>query len=189
VSDLTLTAAPALGGYHADFGAVTLEERPATAIVSIACPLGGAAALEEALRAGFGAAVPAPGASARSADGGTRFLWMAPDLVLAVFEHDTPDATRQVAARLGGTAYLTDQTDAWVALRIAGPAVRAALERICPLDLHPGAFPEGRVARTVMEHLPVIILREGPDAFLLLSARSSADSFLHAVETSIRNVL
>jgi sarcosine oxidase subunit gamma len=188
VSDLTLTAAPALGGYRADFGPVTLEERPATAIASIAWPLGGAAALEQALRAGFGAAVPAPGASTRSADGGTRFLWMAPDLVFAVFEHDAPDAARLVAARLD-TAYLTDQTDAWVALRIAGPAVRAALERICPLDLHPAAFPEGRAARTVMEHLAVIILREGPDAFLLLSARSSADSFLHAVETSIRNVL
>jgi sarcosine oxidase subunit gamma len=39
-----------------------------------------------------------------------------------------------------------------------------------------------------MEHLGTIVLRDGTDSFLLLSAHSSAESFLHAVETSIRNV-
>jgi sarcosine oxidase subunit gamma len=74
-------------------------------------------------------------------------------------------------------------------LRVSGPKSRIALERICPLDLHPSTFPQGRVARTLMEHLGVIILHEGPDTYLLLSARSSAGSFLHAVETSVRNVV
>jgi sarcosine oxidase subunit gamma len=62
------------------------------------------------------------------------------------------------------------------------------LERICPIDLHPQAFAVGAVARTLMDHLNVIILREGGDTFLLMSARSSARSFWHAVETSIRNI-
>ena len=39
-----------------------------------------------------------------------------------------------------------------------------------------------------MEHLGTIIIRTEQDTFLLLSASSSAGSFLHAVETSIRNV-
>jgi sarcosine oxidase subunit gamma len=43
--------------------------------------------------------------------------------------------------------------------------------------------------RTVMEHLGVLILRTGDDAFMLLSASSSAKSFLHALETSVANVL
>ena len=55
-------------------------------------------------------------------------------------------------------------------------------------SLYPDAFVEGAAARTVMEHLGVLILRTGPDAYLLLSASSSAGSFLHAVETSLVNV-
>ena len=39
-----------------------------------------------------------------------------------------------------------------------------------------------------MEHLSVIILRDGADSFLLMSPRSSARSFLHAVELSVVNV-
>ena len=60
------------------------------------------------------------------------------------------------------------------------------LERLCPLDLHESAFPVGAAQRTVMEHMGAVILREGTDEFLLLSASSSAASFLHAVKTSIR---
>ncbi|MYA88775.1 MAG: sarcosine oxidase subunit gamma, partial [Boseongicola sp. SB0662_bin_57] len=41
---------------------------------------------------------------------------------------------------------------------------------------------------TVMEHMGAMAIRTGDDAFLLLSAGSSAESFLHAVETSYRYV-
>lgn len=187
--DPTLAPVPALGGYGRDFGAATLDELPTLAIVSIARPLGGEAALAAAFRDGFGTEPPEPGASALSADGRVRFLRLSPDQTFALFEHDGPDAARLVGARLGDAAWLTDQTDAWVALRLRGPASRAALERICPIDLDPESFPEDRFARTVMEHLGAIVLRAEPDGFLLLAARSSAASFLHAVETSIRNTL
>jgi methylglutamate dehydrogenase subunit D len=39
-----------------------------------------------------------------------------------------------------------------------------------------------------MEHLGTILLREADDRFLLMSASSSARSFLHGLETSLRNV-
>ena len=68
---------------------------------------------------------------------------------------------------------------------MAGTASLAALELICPVDLDPVAFPEDRVARTVLEHMGAIILREGADSFLLLSAASSAGAFLDAVRESI----
>ena len=77
----------------------------------------------------------------------------------------------------------------WVMLEISGPKSREALARLCTLDLHADTFAEGEVARTMMEHLGVIILRNAPDSFILLSARSSAKSFLHAVETSIDNIM
>ena len=70
-------------------------------------------------------------------------------------------------------------------LELAGPGAIAALERICPLDLHDSAFPVGAAGRTTMEHMSAVIIRTGPDTFLLLSASSSGMSFLHALETSL----
>ena len=64
----------------------------------------------------------------------------------------------------------------------------AALERFCPLDL--GAFPAGSVARTAMEHMGAVIAREDDaPTFLLLSARSSARSFLHGLGTALESAL
>ena len=80
------------------------------------------------------------------------------------------------------------ETDAWVVLQISGPDVRAVLERLCPLDLHDATCPIDSAQRTVMEHMGAIIIRTAPDRFLLLSASSSAKSFLHAVETSLKYI-
>ena len=114
---------------------------------------------------------------------------MQPDQVFILFAPPHPDrAVETVRAALGPAAYVTDQSDSWAMLRIAGAGIRAALERICPLDLDDEVFPQGRVARTAMEHLSAIILRDGEDSFLLMSPRSSARSFLHAVELSAENV-
>ena len=43
-------------------------------------------------------------------------------------------------------------------------------------------------ARTSMEHLDTLIIRTAENSYHLMSASSSAGSFLHAVETSIKNV-
>ncbi len=187
MAEFSLKAEPFLGGYDASFGALRLSEVADLALVSVAVPLGGAEALDAACRAAWGLGLPAPGEAPRSADGAVRLLGLGADLFLAML----PEGVRvaQVAEKLGNTGWLTAQTDNWVALRLEGENAVAALERICPLDLHLSAFPEGKVARTVMEHLGTIVLREGPQRFLLLSASSSARSFLHALETSIRNVL
>lgn len=93
----------------------------------------------------------------------------------------------ETAAALAPGAAVTDQSDAWVAVDLDGALSRAALERICPIDLAPAAFGADAVARTVMAHLGVIIRRRGP-GFRLYSARSSARDFAHAIETSLRNV-
>jgi methylglutamate dehydrogenase subunit D len=184
----TLIREPFLGGYAGSFGETTLAEVTDLALVSIAVPLGGRDALDAALDAAWGASIVAPGRTAGSSDGATRLIGLAPDLLLAVLPHPDGLAAPAITDRLGATAYVTEQSDNWVILRLAGPAARPALERICPIDLHPAAFPEGRAARTMMEHLGAIVVHEAPDTFLLLSASSSAGSFLHALETSLRNV-
>lgn len=183
----TLTSAPPLAGYDQSFDGVSLRAPADLAIVSIALPLGGEAAAEKAIKTAYGAALPAPGKSALSKDGTARLVRLSPDAAFVVFQHATPDAEPHVAGKLKGAAYTTDQTDVWSALEISGAKARTALERICPIDLHPDAFADGDAARTTMEHLGTFIIRTGNDTFLLMSGSSSAKSFLHAVETSIHN--
>ena len=188
MAEFALTARTPLDGYEKSFGSVTLAEVSGLSLVSAAVPQGGDDAFAAALAAGLGAARPATGDSAAGERYGARLLGMQPDQLFILFAAPDPDrAAGTVAEALGPDAYVTDQSDSWAMLRIAGAGARAALERICMLDLDDAAFPEGRVARTVMEHLAVIILRDGPDSFLLMSPRSSARSFLHAVELSIEN--
>lgn len=191
MSDYALTPAPALGGHSATIGGISIEEVIDLSIVSIAVPRGndGLNALNEGMQAAYGASFPAPGQSTVSSDGKTRFLGMAPDQAFAIFTDGGVQGDAIIRAQLQDAGYYTLQSDNWVVLRVSGAAVRAALARICQIDLDPDAFAVGRVARTVMEHMGAIVLRDGADSFVLMSAWSSAQSFLHAVETSARNVL
>ncbi|MDR9393790.1 sarcosine oxidase subunit gamma [Roseovarius sp. SYSU LYC5161] len=184
--DYTLTSAPPLAGTDLAVGDTRVTAPADMAIVSVALPLGGEADAEKAVQDAYGAALPEPGKSVVTADG-ARLVRLTPDQGFVIFTHATPDAERVVADKLKGKVYTTDQTDVWTGLSVDGPMSRAALERICPLDLHRDAFAVDDAHRTVMEHLGVLIIRTGGDAYLLLSASSSAGSFLHAVETSLKN--
>lgn len=189
VSPSLVPAAP-LEGYHADLDGTTITEVADQALVAIAVPLAGDARFAEALEAAYGVTRPGTGQSVLAEDGVSRLMGMQPDQLLVLFaQADDPAPATTVGALLGDSAYVTDQSDAWAMVRLSGPNARPALERLCMLDLDDTAFPECRVARTVMDHLAVIILRDGPGRFLLMSPRSSAPSFLHAVETSVRNVI
>ncbi len=187
MSEFTLTAAAPLGGYDRRFGDTRLCEVWPLAIVSLAIPLDGEDAFAEALRRAFDLTVPAVGGTATG--GETTFLRLAADQLFALSGAEDPFADRALAERLSGTVYTTLQSDNWTALRLSGPLTGAALARLCPLDLSEPTFPVGNAARTVMEHLGVIVMKEAADRFLLLSASSSAASFLEAVETSIVNVM
>ena len=187
MSEYTLISAPPLAGYDKAFGDISLKAPLDMAVVSVALPLGGEAGAEKAIKTAFGTALPKVGKSAQGKDA-VRLVRLGQDQAFVLFPHPTPDAEPVVAGKLKGSAYTTDQTDVWTALELSGADCRKALERICPLDLHPQAFDVNDAARTSMEHLGVVIIRTGEDTFLLMSASSSAETFLHAVETSIKNI-
>ena len=186
MADYSLTAAPILG-VDTTLGATRLRERDDLALVSIAVPMGGEAALAAAVKDGWGLDMPSPAQS--SASGDMRAVRTTADQIMLIFPHPTPDANAVVQDRLNGAGYTTDQTDVWVVLELDGPDVRRAMERLCPHDLSDAAFPIGAAARTVMEHMGAMIVRTDTDRWLLMSASSSAKSFLHAVETSFAYTL
>ena len=109
------------------------------------------------------------------------------------FEDEVPDPVTRTSDLFGkmilNQVAMTDQSDAWVILALTGPLVYRTLERICPIDCSPPSMPIGTTARTIIEHLGTIILRRPDDAngnpcFWLMSARSSATSFLHVITAS-----
>jgi len=181
VVNLMLEGTTPLKGYAQRFGDTSLTETVDLSIYSIGLALqpdAGLASIETSL----GTKWPVTGHSTSNADSSYQVLGLQSDQVFVLSERNA------TLPELDESAYITDQSDSWVGLRIQGGNSLASLERICPIDLHPQVFSLGCVTRTTMEHLAVIIICEAQDSYLLLSPTSSAQSFLHAVETSIRNV-
>jgi len=189
VSDLTLTAKSPLSGFTKHQESVSVSEMTGKALVSVAIPNGGEKKLATAITKCWKTDLPQTGMSTLSSDGSVRLLGMQIDQLFVVFDFDGDDAVAHVADRLGTAGYFTNQSDSWVMVAVSGPESRTALARICSLDLDQNVFVKGAVARTVMEHLGVIIFHSEPDKFIILSARSSAQSLLHAINTSVTNIL
>jgi len=190
VVEWKLHSVPFLGKAHVEFEETHIAEVPDLSLVSIAFSSNRRGELEQALQDSLGLALPSPGRSEMAADGSIGLFWMAPDQLLALASGQESDQTLLDHVRnvTGNAGYYTNQTDNWCALRLGGNLAMPALERVCPLDLHVSVFPMGSVARTVMEHIHTVIHRENERQFLLLSPSSSAQSFMHAITASLRNV-
>lgn len=110
-------------------------------------------------------------------------LWLGPDEWLIVVggggEEPESDASafcaRLDAAFRGHFVTVTDVSDAWCVLRLAGPAATEVLAKGCGLDIHARALPPGKVARSLLAKADVILHRLKPDAFEIYVARSYAD--------------
>ena len=180
MAEFTLTAKTPLDGLDITIGNCRLCEIPLM-LASVAIPLNGEEALAAALKQQFGLAMPQAKMTTQAAS--IRAARTGPDQLM-LFMTDTTAANVEEA--LAGVGYVTDQTDNWVLCTLSGTGARAALERICPVDLEDTQFPEHAYARTVMEHMGAAVLRTGPADWLLMSASSSAKSFVHAIELSMR---
>ena len=191
MAESTLRAIPVLDGVDISTGVTRLTAAAEPDIVSIAARVdpadGTLDALQRRLRDAFGFSLPGVGAVHRNGDG-LALLGLQRDQWFLVNERRSKDPVGTVRSRLGDIGCLTDQSDSWAILDLAGPLSQAALERICTLDLAPESFGSEQVARTAMEHLSVIIERPATEQFRLYSPRSSAQSFLHAVSVSLHNV-
>ncbi len=188
MSSIKLTAEAALDHFDRKIGELSILELGDQALVSLAIPNDQDDIVEKALAENYKAGIPKVGQSTHSTVDNTRFLGLQSEQFFALFDYSGDRPAEHLSTKLGDTLYLCDQSDSWIMLRLTGVNCRPALERICPIDLHPGTFPCGAVARTSMEHLAAIIVHEDENQYLLLSPRSSARSFLHAITRSIDNI-
>lgn len=184
MADISLHAASVLGGINLEFGDCALTEITDIALISVAIPQGGQDAVSEKLKEIW--KLPIPGAVTTTNAGVMRAIPMSQDQFMLAFSPEPDLSETSAQSDLAEVAYTTLQTDAWVILELSGAGAVTALERICQIDLDLSSFPTGSAARTTMEHLGVCLVRIEDNRFWLMSARSSARSLLHAVETSCR---
>ncbi len=188
MSNYSLTAESALAGYSQSFDGVKLYEVAERSAVSMAIPRTGGQVLETQIEDVFGVAMPGIGEFARSDVANTQILRLQDELCFVLFDYSGDRAVQEFEQKISG-AYVSDQSDSWVQLRLSGEKSRQALARICAIDLHPAVFKPGSVTRTSMEHIGAIIICEAKDEYTLMALRSYADSFLHAIQVSIENIL
>ena len=180
-----LSSLSPLNGYQKSIGSINLCEINDYSLVSLAIPQDTTKKFAKIIKDEFDLAMPTSVMS--KTDKKTRLLMTQPDQIFSIIPRvDNPE--EDLSKTIGKAAYMTDQTDAWVVLEISGATSRTALERICQVDLDSNMFKLNATARTTMEHMATIIIRTDVDTFLLMSASSSAKSFLHAVELSAKHI-
>lgn len=184
---MALLAVPALKADGFEKNDCVFERVDDLGILSIATPLKGGAKLDGALDKAFGLKRPKIGSSAKG-KAKFRALGLQEDQCFLLFDYKDALAAAKHIKAVGAAGYCTDQSDAWVVVRAKGARIHEALERICKIDLDENRFPLGAVARSSMEHLGAMIFHEAKGQFLLFSARSSAESFWHALTASAENL-
>jgi len=182
VPDLTLTARSPLAGAAAlaeSWPGFAISEVTDLALASLSTRRGQETEVRARAKARFGLEPPPPGRTA-TGDGMTVLSTGHQQWFVEAAESAAGGLEALLRETFEDAAAVTDQSDGWAHLRLEGPATRAVLEKLCPLDLHPSAFSPGTTARTTMEHLSAIVtLRDDRGSFSILTPRSSAGSFLH----------
>ncbi len=195
----SLTAQSPLGGYKMIVDGTSLIEVTGLSMVSVAPLAGSQAAFQTAtaklFKTGKSDSSKPSATMALDRPGKQRCILMpsAQNQWFLCFDDDGTNPIDAAKALLGKSLSkqmaMTDQSDSWVILALSGPQSRRTFARICPIDCSASAMLIGTTARTSMEHLGAIITRR-PDegdhqpCFWLLSARSSAASFLHTITGS-----
>ena len=171
MADLAARSAGA-GRFPVEAGAARAQEVVPDGLWSVMPHRGRAGAVSEALPCGW----PEPGRLVGG--GGVRAIWFGREA--AMVTGPRPDG-------LEGLAAVTDQADAWVVVRLSGPAAEDVLARLVPIDLRERAFPEGSAARTLLGHMSVGLLR-ADGAFEILAFRSMAGTLAHELGRAMRSV-
>ncbi len=188
MAESSLHSTLTLGGICLDVGSVSIVEITGYSIISVAMAKANTDSVSSTMQATINVCLPMVGQSTRSSIGNSRCVGLQLEQYLLMLS-DAEHSLVWLSGKFAQSVFFTDQSDSWVILRVSGKDCHQALERICPIDLHPDVFTHNAVARTTMEHVSTIIIRDSDWGFLLLSPRSFALSLLHAVEISARNIL
>jgi len=161
---------PAQGLLPLTVGDVTVAEVAAGSLTSVAPFKGQKTAVSHDLKDQVGAGLPAMGRRTGAVTWFGHGVWMVAGAV-------SPKG-----------AAVTDQSDAWVVVEVQGAGAEDVLARLVPVDLRASVFKKNHVAKTMLAHMSVTIIRTGPDRFEIMAMRSMARTLVHDLETAMRGV-
>lgn len=152
---------------------VSLREVPFLAMIGIRVQPGEPVA--ERVESLLGSSLP-PSCGAVTATGDTATLWLAPDDFLVVSTQPPPVlATALIEAIGDGPGSAADLSANRTTFELTGTAAREVMEKGCPLNLHPRAWPAGAAYVTALGPVPVIIWQLDHNTYRILLRSSFAD--------------
>lgn len=173
-----LTAATPCAGLlpvsHGDLKATELDTGP---ITSLAPFKGRKQALSDALQASVGVGFPAPNTCLSS--GQVRGVWTGMEQAFLLGTEAQADWSPHAA--------MSDQSDAWAAVLLAGRGAQDVLARLIPSDLRTAVFPQGAALRSLCGHMTVSVIHL-PEGYGILAFRSMAATLVHELDVAMRSV-
>ena len=169
---------PMAGLAPTTIGSVSLSEMDLSPMTSLAPWKAQGASLSAVMEKAHGVGYPEPGQALFSGD--VRAIWFGRDM--ALLTGVVPDAA------LSTCGALTDQSDAWAAVRLEGAGAEDVLARLVPVDLRVAQFGPGATARTELAHMAASVTRLEDGAFLVMVFRSMAQTLLHDLKSAMEAV-
>jgi heterotetrameric sarcosine oxidase gamma subunit len=177
MADATSALAAALGDGGRDGAgggrSLRLIEMRGLELAQLGVYCGCEAAFAQAIEPILGAPLPATGST--PARGRASVYRIAADQYW-VLSRDRALASHLAAAVAPEVGSVTSLSHGRVRLALEGPAARAALATLVPIDLHPAAFAVGDCAQTGAHHIAVLLERTDVDRYELTVLRSYARS-------------
>ena len=133
--------------------------------------------LADHLKKSHGLSLPNKGRS--TGKEGMRALWFGQHTLLV---GPKPDG------KLSKFGVLTDQSDAWVILRMSGDLIEDVLMRLSPVDVRLRTFKVGSVVRTGLLHVNVTMHRVGANTIDVYGFRSMAKTLCHELTQALSSV-
>lgn len=164
--------APCDGVLPVVIGDMVLREYRPAAITAIT-PFAGQ---EPAVQDNLGVSFPAPGQVTGSKH--LRLVWTGPGQAMAI--------GHPVSACPG--AAVVDQSAGWACLVLEGVGAVDVLARLVPVDLRERILPVGRVVRTLLGHMHVVLIRHDVRMFEMLVFRSMAATAVREIEVAMKSV-
>ncbi|OJU92508.1 MAG: hypothetical protein BGO06_23260 [Shinella sp. 65-6] len=101
--------------------------------------------------------------------------------------HAPETLAAELSLRLGDHAHVVDQSHGRIVLTLSGPDAARILANGVGIDLHAEAFPAGRAANVLCNHVSVNLARTGEARFELVVARSFAEALVEDLKIMARS--
>ena len=182
---VSLIEKSALNGYSQIREGLSISEVTGFELISLVAARGSEIDFKKRFKKALKTDLPNPNQVQQIKDGSV--IWTGQNQYLVMLGTSDVHADVKLGETLGDTAYTVLQSDGWACLRLTGDRFYDVMDRFIPLDLR--RADKDFAARTQAHHISVIIVKQPDGSWLLLTPRSTAQSFLDALTHVITNVL